>query len=69
MNYEHLKDVPGIERIVPERYLWHVSKPKNRKAILEFGLKPDVGKHNCIFANNQSFNVIFMYPFCLKALN
>jgi hypothetical protein len=69
MNYKHLEDVPGIERIVPERYVWHVSRPKNRKAILEFGLKPDVSKHNCIFANNQSFNVIFMYPFCLEAKN
>jgi len=69
MHYDHLKDVPGIDRIVPERYVWHVSKPKNRKAILEFGLKLDASKHNCIFANNQSFNVIFMYPFCLEAEN
>ena len=69
MNYEHLEDVPGIERIVPERYVWHVSKPKNRKAILEFGLKPDASKHKSICANNQSFNVIFMYPFCLEVEN
>jgi hypothetical protein len=67
MHNYHLKEVSGIKRIVPERYVWHVSKPKNRKAILEFGLKPDASKHKSICANNQSFNVIFMYPFCLEA--
>ena len=67
MHNDHLKEVSGIKRIVPERYVWHVSKPKNRKAILEFGLKPDASKHKSICANNQSFNVIFMYPFCLEA--
>jgi hypothetical protein len=69
MNYEHLADVPGIEIIVPERYVWHVSSPKKRVSIKESGLKVDSSDHNCIFANNQSFNVIFMYPFCLEAEN
>jgi hypothetical protein len=69
MNYEHLEDVPGIERIIPERYVWHVSSPKKRTNIKELGLKVDISDHNCIFANNLSFNVIFMYPFCLEAEN
>jgi len=69
MNYEHLEDVPGIERIVPERYVWYVSSPEKRASILKFGLMPEFSDHKCIFANNQSFNVIFMYPFCLEAEN
>jgi hypothetical protein len=67
MIYEHLEDVPGIEKIIPERYVWHLSSPENRASILKFGLTLEFGDHKCIFANNQSFNVIFMYPFCLEA--
>lgn len=67
MNYEHLEDVPGIERIVPERYVWHVSSPEKRASILKFGLTPEFGDHKCIFANNQSSNITFMYPFCLDS--
>jgi hypothetical protein len=65
MNYKHLEDVPGIERIVPDRYVWHVSSPKKRASILEFGLTPEISDHKCIFANNQSVNIKLMYPFCL----
>ena len=64
MNYEHLEDVPGIEKIIPERYVWHLASPENRASILDVGLQIDLSEHNCIFANNQSANIKFMYPFC-----
>ena len=69
MIYEHLEDVPGIEKIIPERYVWHLSSPANRASILDGGLQIDLSEHNCIFANNQSANIKFMYPFCLETFD
>ena len=69
MNYEHLEDVPGIEKIIPERYVWHLASPENRASILDVGLQIDLSEHNCIFANNQSANIKFMYPFCLETFD
>jgi hypothetical protein len=66
MHYNHLGDVPSLERILPELYVWHLSSPKKRGLIKELGLRVDISNHNCIFANNQSSNIKFMYPFCLE---
>jgi hypothetical protein len=66
MHYNHLEDVPGIERIVAERYVWHVAPIEKRKFIFQNGLVPELSEHNCIFANNQSTNIFFFYPFCLE---
>lgn len=66
MIYEHLEDVSGIERIIPEKYIWHTTLKINRSEILAFGLRPDLSKHKCVFANNQSFKILFMYPFSVE---
>jgi len=66
MHYNHLRDFPSLERILPERYVWHLSSPKKRGLIKELGLRVDISDHHCTFANNQSSNIKFMYPFCLE---
>ena len=66
MHYYHLEDIPGIEKIIPERYVWHVTSPKNRRSIIRLGINPNFSKHNCVFANNQSFNIKFFFPFCVE---
>jgi hypothetical protein len=64
-----LEDVPGIEKITPERYVWHVAPIEKRSLILQNGLVPKLNEHNCIFANNQSTNILFFYPFCLDVFD
>ena len=39
---------------------------EKRGLIKELGLRVDISDHHCIFANNQSSNIKFMYPFCLE---
>ena len=67
MQNNHLIDDSRLERVLPERYVWHLSSPKKRGLIKELGLRVDISDHHCIFANNQSSNIKFMYPFCIEA--
>jgi len=67
MHNNHLIDASFLERVVSERYVWHISSPKKRELIKDLGLSVDISDHNCIFANNQSSNIKFMYPFCIEA--
>jgi hypothetical protein len=64
-NHMPLAEVPGIERIIPQRYVWHVSETSNRSPILSHGLRHDFSHHDAIFANNQSMNIRHFFPFCL----
>lgn len=65
MEYKNLTDVPGITKITPQKYVWHVSPKRNRQSILNFGLNAELSEHKCVFANNQSRNIDFFYPFCV----
>ncbi len=66
MDIKNLADVPGINKVIPQEFVWHVSLRENRDSILKFGLRPDKSEHNCIFANNQSKKIKLFYPFCLE---
>lgn len=65
MHYERLTDVPGIRKIKPERFVWHVTSKQNRRSILATGLDAQKSEHKCVCANNQSRNILFFYPFCI----
>jgi hypothetical protein len=69
MHYERLTDVPGIKKIQPERFVWHVTSKRNRQSILATGLDAQKSKHNAVCANNQSRNILFFYPFCINEYN
>ena len=62
----NLADVPGIKRIIPQKYVWHLSPRRNRKSIMKKGLISSLSEHNCVFANNQSVNIDLFYPFCVN---
>ena len=66
-NHMPLAEVPGIERVIPQRYVWHVSETSNRSSILSHGLRHDFSHHDAIFANNQSMNIRHFFPFCLDS--
>ena len=66
-NHMPLAEVPGIERVIPQRYVWHVSETSNRSSILSYGLRHDFSYHDAIFANNQSMNIRHFFPFCLDS--
>ena len=69
IKFERLIDVPGIKVIKPQRYVWHLTPKHNRKSILRYGLKANLSEHNSVFANNQSKNIDFFYPFCIDLYN
>ena len=69
MNYKNLADVPGIKKIIPQMFVWHVTLRENRDTIFKFGLRPDKSEHNCVFANNHGKKITLFYPFCLEIYN
>lgn len=66
MNYKNLADVPGIKKIIPQMFVWHVTLRENRESILKYGLRTDKSEHNCIFANNLGKKIKLFYPFCIE---
>jgi hypothetical protein len=65
MYYKRLTYLPGIKKIQPQKFVWHLSPKKNRASILYSGLNTLMIDDKCVCANNQSHNILFFYPFCL----
>jgi hypothetical protein len=63
--HDRRKDFQNIQPVKPKRYLWHVTRKHNRNSIIQHGLRTELSAHKCIFANNQSRNIDFFYPFCI----
>lgn len=49
-------------KIIPDRYLWHLSIPKYRKCILKEGIIPNHEKYDLVFANNQIHQLCNLWP-------
>jgi len=70
--YPPLDRLPGAHPIVPQRFVWHVdhrSTPATRASIQRFGLVAGFSVYDRVFANNQSVDLEFFYPFVLDGLD
>jgi hypothetical protein len=43
------------EEVLPNKYIWHLSSPKNRESILKNGILCNI-EHYAVFANNLSLS-------------
>lgn len=41
------------EKIIPNRYVWHISYPRYRDSILKYGIIPEKGDSGLVYVNNQ----------------
>lgn len=64
-NQNSLTNQNLFQKIKPQRFVWHLSPRKNRKSILKQGLIAALSSYGCVFANNQSRDIDFFYPFCV----
>lgn len=60
-----LAQAPGTRQVTPETFVWHLAPTHLREKIQAHGLLPELSKHECIFANNQSQDIRLFYPFCI----
>lgn len=72
LPYRPLHRIAGVEPVVPQRFVWHVgarSTPETRASIERFGLLAGFSQFDCVFANNQSVDLEYFFPFVLYGVD